>query len=94
MERGTQMFKRMILNWTFTKLAEAVVAVLAALICHCIIGMLPGLLEQIMPPLLFNKERWEAIVQVFTFTRLWALLFGIRFVISFVVSGVGRIEDN
>lgn len=86
--------KKTLLSWLITKLAEAVVAVLAALICLCIIRMLPGLLEQILPPLIFNKERWEALVQVFTFKRLWALLFGIRFVISFIVSGVGRIEDN
>lgn len=66
---------------------EALIGLIAAGIVTLLIEMLPGLLEQILPSLVYNKEAWEKIRAVLNLKTCWAILFGVRFVIRYLVSG-------
>lgn len=66
---------------------EALIGLIAAWIVTLLIGMLPGLLEQILPSLVYNKEAWEKIRAVLNLKTCWAVLFGVRFVIRYLTNG-------
>lgn len=64
--------------------ADAVFGMLASLFVRLILKMLPTLLQAILPPLLYNAEQWNNIVNALGFWQVFAVLFGIRFIIAYI----------
>lgn len=64
--------------------ADAVFGMLASLFVRLILKILPTLLQAILPPLLYNAEQWNNIVNALGFWQVFAILFGIRFIIAYI----------
>lgn len=71
-------------NFGLNLAADGVFGLLASLFVRIILKTLPTLLQAILPPLIYNAEQWQNIISILGFWQIFAILFGIRFVIAYI----------
>lgn len=71
-------------NFLANLIADFAFGLLAALFVRIIVKIIPTLLQSILPPLLYNAEQWNNIVNVLGFWQVFAILFGVRFIIAYI----------
>lgn len=71
-------------SFALNLLADAVFGLLAALFVRIIVKTIPTLLQAILPPIIYNAEQWNNIVNILGFWQIFAILFGVRFVIAYI----------
>lgn len=71
-------------NFALNLGADTVFGLLASLFVKIIVKMLPTILQAILPPLIYNAEQWNNIVSILGFWQIFAILFGIRFIVAYV----------
>lgn len=71
-------------NFGISLLTDAAFGLIASFFVRIILKILPTLLESILPPILYNAEQWLKIINALGFWQVFAILFGVRFIIAYV----------